>query len=108
MVAAPRHVYSAWILNNYNTLVTATVQYKFPNGSLEDTHLSIAPGARGRAEEKHVTEGLATFAATINQISVVEAGGKQSMKKAPFNVHGPVRDYVFTVGKDLSLSEEGR
>lgn len=108
----PRIVYSAWIENKSPYPVKVRVQYKMPNGSLESRLLEISPnGGRTRAEERTVTEGYATFAASIDQVTIesVLGGGKpnnrHSMLAAPFMVSGPTRDYVFIIGKDLTLMQ---
>jgi hypothetical protein len=99
----PRHVYSATVKNAGGAELKVAVTFTFHDDSTEIDEVTIAGGSQASFADKTKEAGSMKTIAHITSVSV-SAGGKSASVSHPFNVSSPTRDYVFTVGDDLSIA----
>eukprot|EP00658_Telonema_sp_P-2_P045357 TRINITY_DN3329_c0_g1_i7.p2 TRINITY_DN3329_c0_g1~~TRINITY_DN3329_c0_g1_i7.p2 ORF type:complete len:107 (+),score=49.48 TRINITY_DN3329_c0_g1_i7:217-537(+) len=102
MALPPVHVYSAVVKNAGETEVKVAATYNMPDGTTAVEEITIAGGAEGRLSQKTIEQGTITTTGHIAEVKMSSAKG-QSAAAAPFKVDSPTRNYVFTVGEDLSI-----
>ena len=94
---APRHVYSAFIVNHSRRPCRVTVTYTMPHGGIETSVVDIDAGSSMAVEQKHVYEDQATL---TGRISTLNLEGGNTLSEPFKNVFSPTKNYKFQISED--------
>eukprot|EP00658_Telonema_sp_P-2_P045355 TRINITY_DN3329_c0_g1_i4.p1 TRINITY_DN3329_c0_g1~~TRINITY_DN3329_c0_g1_i4.p1 ORF type:complete len:105 (-),score=53.21 TRINITY_DN3329_c0_g1_i4:228-542(-) len=90
------------VKNAGKAAIKVVATFTFHDGSTEVDEATIAAGAEATFNDKTKEEGSMKTIAHITSVDVT--GGENSTSVShPFKVDSPTRNYVFTVGEDLSI-----